>query len=300
VNGNPVTGMLIGGPAFFYQGIYFSAYRAEITNLVSSGANTLTVDEMDFGNNEDNGAGLLVIFDDGSGTADIQVVDGIDLAFVNFPEPRKSTILQTFTLVAIESFDRMADLVIFAGSVGGTNRPNAITVTSNGTAETVVNPLGSFDGDYWDTLKLPVSIPADATELTVQVFSQSDGSANLPASLSWIAAGLSVPPECEGRIGDYVWFDDGDGCQDPGEGIEGVEVCIYENADCAAGTPGPGTPVCTTTDANGFYLFDNLECGKDYEVKFIRPDGYLETVPNAECPDNPGLDSANDSDCVAG
>lgn len=205
LNGTPVTGMLIGGPAFFFtcpaacganQGDFFySNYRADITGLglVGSGVNSLTVGGMNFGG-EESGAGLLVIFDDGSDTTDIQVVDGLDLAFAGFPEPRQTTVPQTFTFTAA-SIERTADLVIFAGSVGADGRSNTIkTITNgpNGATTDIFNLLSSADGDLWDTLTIQVPIPAEATELTVEAI--SGGPDNNPASLNWVGAGLSVPP----------------------------------------------------------------------------------------------------------
>ena len=50
VNGNSVTGTLIGGQAFFFSGAYSSAFRADITSLglVGPGTNTLTVGDLVF------------------------------------------------------------------------------------------------------------------------------------------------------------------------------------------------------------------------------------------------------------
>jgi hypothetical protein len=149
-----------------------------------------------------NGAGLLVIFDDGSGPAAISVRDGVDLAFVNFPEPRKSTVAQTFDFPASTS-DRVANLAMFFGSVegkisgSGALRPNRIDITVAGVTTALNNPLASNDGDEWDTLNFPVSIPAGATTLTVQAFSinpldPSNTTNPLPASFTWTAAALSV------------------------------------------------------------------------------------------------------------
>ncbi len=63
-----------------------------------------------------------------------------------------------------------------------------------------------------------------------------------------------------GSIGDYVWNDlDGDGIQDSGEkGIGGVTVELYDDQGVLLKT--------TTTNTNGFYLFDNLLAG-NYTVK---------------------------------
>jgi hypothetical protein len=194
VDGNGVSGSLIGGPTTFFSNVKFETFRADITalSLVSAGANSLTIDGLNF-DVANSGAGILVIFDDGSDTANIEVRDGQDLAFVNFAPPLDTTVPQTFNFTAAGA-DRVADVVVFAGSVGGDNRPNQIDFTVDGVTSSLVNTLGSFDGDYWDTLSVQVNIPAGATMLTIQALSKSDGSANLPASLNWITAGLSVPP----------------------------------------------------------------------------------------------------------
>ena len=61
VNGNPVTGMIIGGPSQNQ-----TAYRADITGLgaVSDGPNTLTISGLTAGDGVVWGAAALVIFDD--------------------------------------------------------------------------------------------------------------------------------------------------------------------------------------------------------------------------------------------
>lgn len=194
VNGELITGTLIGGPAPFYNNIQFSSFRADITSLglVNPGDNTFIIYDMNFGNNENNGAGILVIYDNGSDIADIQVRDGIDLAFFNFPDPRKTTIPQTFSF-APASFDRTAALSMFFGSVTlGQPRPNEIAITFDvGDGLTLFDKLGSKDGLQWDTLNEPVTIPAGASSLTVQAISTPSFDP-LGASFSWIGASLSV------------------------------------------------------------------------------------------------------------
>ena len=85
-----------------------------------------------------------------------------------------------------------------------------------------------------------------------------------------------------GNIGDFVWHDlDGDGIQESGEpGIEGVTVNIYnDDADLI---------LTTTTDASGFFLFENIY-PDEYFVEFIDPDGY--TLTSADQGGNDNLDS---------
>lgn len=72
-------------------------------------------------------------------------------------------------------------------------------------------------------------------------------------------------------IGDYTWIDaNKNGIQDDGEApIAGVVVILY-------GTD--GTEITrTTTDASGYYHFDNLEAG-DYTLQFGDVDGYTRTL----------------------
>jgi acetyltransferase-like isoleucine patch superfamily enzyme len=63
-------------------------------------------------------------------------------------------------------------------------------------------------------------------------------------------------------IGDYVWIDaDGDGVQDAGEApVPGATVTLLD-AD-------GNTVASTTTDADGFYAFTDLDGGTDYTVQF--------------------------------
>ena len=192
LNGTAVTGSLIGGPTFFFNDIYAAGFRADVTGLglVGAGNTSLTVAGLsnDFAN---NGAGVVVIYDEGTTPATIGVRDGVDLAFVNFPAPRDTTVPQTFTFTAAAT-SRTATLGVMAASVEP-NRPNAIVVTTGGATTTLVNPLFSEQGADFDAKTFPVTIPAGATSVTVQALSTGDGSGRLPASLSWIVGTLSVP-----------------------------------------------------------------------------------------------------------
>jgi len=82
VNGTGVTGQLIGGQTFFWDGFYSSSFRADISDmgLVTPGDTTLTLAGLNF-TEVNNGAGVLVLYDDGGEAADFQLRDGIDIAF---------------------------------------------------------------------------------------------------------------------------------------------------------------------------------------------------------------------------
>ncbi len=203
-NGGPpveVTGTLIGGPAFFFNGAWPSTFRADITalGLVTAGTNDLVVDGLNF-SDAANGAGVMVIFDDGTGDAQIAVRDGTDLAFEGFPEPRLNTVPQTFNFPA-SSEARTASINLFFASVSGTAsgfglRPTAIEITTGGVVSVLHNLLDSVSGEEWDTFSISVDIPAGATSLTVQAFSRDDlGVGNLPASFDWVAASFALQPD---------------------------------------------------------------------------------------------------------
>ncbi|MGH9152725.1 MAG: hypothetical protein ACRD03_10085, partial [Acidimicrobiales bacterium] len=192
LNGNPVTGSQIGGPTLFFGDVYATGFRADVTGLglVGAGDTALTVSGLDnsFAN---DGAGVFVIYDEGTTPATIDVRDGVDLAFAGFAPPLDTTVPQTFTFPAAAT-DRTASLGVMAASVEP-NRPNAIVITTGGVTTTLTNPLFSEQGADFDAKSIPVTIPAGATSLTVQAQSVGDGSGASPASLSWIVGSLSVP-----------------------------------------------------------------------------------------------------------
>ncbi len=98
-----------------------------------------------------------------------------------------------------------------------------------------------------------------------------------------IDAGIHNPTLPIGALGNYVWLDaDKDGIQDANEvGVAGVTVTLYDNSNVVLGT--------TTTDGQGFYIFNNLPAG-DYKVGFSDlPDGY--TLTSQDIGANNGIDS---------
>jgi hypothetical protein len=116
---------------------------------------------------------------------------------------------------------------------------------------------------------------ADDTGLTADIILPEGGSDfSIDAGLVKLATS---------KIGNYVWNDyNRNGIQDPTEsGISGVKVVLFDDK---------GNPIDqTTTDASGYYLFDELVEG-DYSVGFEKPSGFSFTTPKQ------GSDSATDSD----
>jgi hypothetical protein len=190
VNGNDITGTSIGGPTVFFGSVAFHAFRADITGLglVTPGANVLTVSGMD-NTFRNNGAGVLVVVDDGGTPATLAVRDGLDLAFFDFAAPLDKVVPQAFTFAADDT-DRTASLSLFFSSVG-VNRPNEIKVTTGGVTTSYPNLLNATDGDEWDTINLNINIPSGASSLTIEAISTPSNDP-LGASFAWIAAGLAV------------------------------------------------------------------------------------------------------------
>ena len=111
-NGTEITGSLIGtaGP----DDNRF-CFRADITarGFVSPGPNSLSVSGLEFDVN--NGAGVLVIIDDGFNAAEIDLLDGDDFAFANLDPPYDTTVPQTFYFTP-ENVDRTASLSVSSDS----------------------------------------------------------------------------------------------------------------------------------------------------------------------------------------
>lgn len=198
VNGISVTGKLIGGPTLFFRDVKSSTYRSDITglNLVKPGSNSIEIKGLSFGY-RNNGAGIIVIFENGI-SSDIQLRDGNDLAYYEFAPPLDTTVAQTFTFDPMTT-DRTATLSMFFSSIQPENsefRPSVVEIKVDGTLTELIDVLKSNDGYEWDTLTVPIKIPAGAKSLSVQALSKNKGNTNgKPASLTWNAAALSVPKE---------------------------------------------------------------------------------------------------------
>jgi len=283
IDGMDVTGTEIGGPTLFFSTggaeYNFYTYRADITamDLVTPNmTNSFEISDFNFDFSagpldENHGAGMMVIYDDGTEAA-LELRDGLDCAYHGFAGDLQVTVPQTFTFGA-STVDRYAKMVIFSGSVG-VDRPNEIHISTE--ASPRINQLYSADELLWDTLCLEdVYIPAGATEVTVELVSPSDTELD-GASMTWIGCGFALP-EPTYCIGDFVWYDEnGNGCQDEGEmGVEGVEVNLW------TGCPPEMVLLTTYTDAMGSYQFCELLPG-DYTVQFVAPGDYYFCHPFSE------------------
>jgi len=210
VDGFAVTASFIGGNTRLLADLWTVSYRADITSLglVGPGANTLSVGGLDYTKGSD-GAGVLVIIDEGGGVAELEVRDGSDFAYIRFSGDLKVTEAQTFNFAPAD-VTRFAGVDFFVGSVKGgfatinDFRPNSFEITVEGEPTAVFSDqLNSNDGPLWDTVSLGVEVPPGATSLTIEIFSRDDGvvaPGNVPASLLWVASSVSIltpaPSDC--------------------------------------------------------------------------------------------------------
>lgn len=136
-------------------------------------------------------------------------------------------------------------------STGGVGTPYEpapdadVNTTDSDDNGSVVGALGA--GGYIETEVITLTPGAEATA------SNATGTTNEPR----VDLGIVTLPY---SLGNRVWFDtDNDSVRDAGEvGVAGVEVELYAASGGAA-------LATTTTDANGYYRFDNLPAG-DYVV----------------------------------
>lgn len=173
----------------------------------------------------------------------------------------------------------------------GTGDDIELTTQTDGAGAYAFDDLKA--GDYVATFTAPdgkvFTIPNAGTDPTADSNADPDTGETGVITLEegederTIDAGLveePVGPEL-GSIGDFVFLDDNqNGIQDDGEdGVAGLTVTLRDRG---------GFVGTTTTDDDGFYLFDGLEAG-DYRVNFTAPEGLAFTEPFQG--DDPALDS---------
>lgn len=103
-----------------------------------------------------------------------------------------------------------------------------------------------------------------------------------------VDAGIQNPTLPTAALGNYVWYDaDLDGVQDANEtGAAGVTVTLYDASNTIIGI--------TSTNANGYYIFNNLPAGSYYVGFSNLPPGYILTNTDQ------GGNDATDSDADKG
>jgi len=192
---------------------------------------------------------------------------------------------------------------------------------------TTTDPNGNYEfdelypGDYYVVFTAPAGYlpsPQDATnDQSPAISDQSDSDADPITGQTTVTtltsgehdptwdAGFYLPLPGMVRVGDYVWYDDNvDGMQDSEEnGVEGVTANLFNADGTPATTDVDGNPVVAqVTDADGYYVFENLPAG-DYYVEFdlaTLPDGYLVTLQDVTNNQSPATSDQTDSDADPG
>ncbi|MBK6938497.1 MAG: T9SS type A sorting domain-containing protein [Chitinophagaceae bacterium] len=175
--------------------------------------------------------------------------------------------------------------------VGFTNLPTGSnTVTQNSGSNDAVDSDGSA-----------VTNATSGSVSTTGLYSLAVGEENLTVDLGIINT-------AKGALGNRVWYDNGtgggianDGIQNGSEiGVAGVMVTLVNAAGQLVDRNGniTTTPVVTTTDANGYYVFADLTAGASFAVKFSNlPTGFDFTTKAGT---GSGDDNRNDADIVNG
>ena len=126
----------------------------------------------------------------------------------------------------------------------------------------------------------------NGSESMIKTIGKSTGlSIRMVALATVVLMAFSIPASaCTYSIGDRVWEDTNmNGIQDKEEnGLPNVHVELYKEGQTVA-------LATTTTNSNGYYIFNNLPTGK-YYVKFITPEEYVFS------PQDQGTNDAKDSD----
>jgi LPXTG-site transpeptidase (sortase) family protein len=116
--------------------------------------------------------------------------------------------------------------------------------------------------------------PANETDISPNTAAYGTGNVGIFLGQTDLNSNLTIdfgfvrPPR---SIGNYLWFDTGGGTPaninngvfDAGEpSVVGARVSLYRDEDATSGTPDGAAIAWDTTDANGYYLFDNLPDGQ--------------------------------------
>jgi hypothetical protein len=221
------------------------------------------------------------------------IVQMSDTSFVPFPNETFVASLTTTTSGTI-TYNTYRDTgnVLFGSTSSYAGDP--VGVSPSPTAALLISQ-GPFTGGTFlasNSVVVPVggSTPYSLTLETI-ITNSAAGQSSLDAFFYALP-----PPNCGGKIGDFVWNDlNANGCQDANEpGIPGVKVDLY--IGCPADKSGAPFKT-TTTDADGKYLFEGL-CAGDYTVAFTTPNGFIHTVALQGCGGTPGdAHNPTDSNC---
>jgi len=168
---------------------------------------------------------------------------------------------------------------------------NPVSVT--GPAPVAAGLIGDLHLPQPGVYVFTIMAPSDATGLMPSRWRFTNEAGQGGNSITGLAQTGEVEDYMLSAIGDRVWLDSNfNGLQDAGEpGVADLTVRLLD----AHGSPvrdGKGNALVATTDSDGKYLFTGLPAGT-YQVEFIRPDGHLFTLADA---DGSGLNGPLNSD----
>jgi hypothetical protein len=154
----------------------------------------------------------------------------------------------------------------------------------------------TLPGDYVTTtgtsevqMSLVLELGDDVRTLDFGIYSETEAanfpavppSGNAPPGEGPVGESVTTEQPIKVSVGDYVWWDTNeDGRQDETDiPLEGVVLRIY-TVDGEPVVDVFGNPVVfTTTNAQGWYTFDNLPPGQ-YRVEIEAPEGFVPTLAN--------------------
>lgn len=191
IGGASVTGQRIGGSTNFFKNYWVSAYRADVTGLLSSNSGSLTVEGLDW-SYANNGLALAIITDDGR---TLEIADGLDYGQESFDAPHDQSEPVLYDFDASDEA-RDASVGIIVGGVD-TPRPSVVEIRIDGalTVEAIDLLHGNL-GAQFDAHTLDFTVPAGATQVSVQVLSTDRGTGPYagfqPASFTWLHSSFSL------------------------------------------------------------------------------------------------------------
>jgi len=260
VNGQDVSGDLVGGPTLFWSNVHSVSFRADITTsgLVDIGSNALEIANASF-SYQPSGAGVIVIVEDplAAGEFLITVRDGNDVCFREFPELRGRTEIQHIGLVGSLQSREMKVSLLVADMQANENRSTVINVkVRNGMGvelltEEIPCALGGHDGSSWDTFYqggFPLAPGSVRVSISIDSRTYFDtGCTYQPGSFAWVAMAAVIPRslymDCNGNsVPDICDLDCGvhPDCTEfgisCGESFDCNSNGVLDECDIAAGT----------------------------------------------------------------
>jgi hypothetical protein len=230
VDGDPSTTVdadWVSGPEPWPESpdCYHYVFGADVTSLVESGDRDYTISGEGLAFTEPYGAGLMVVYGDGSlPVSYVSIKDGLDSFHCAYAAPQGPDSEVTCFDFASDTEEHSADVTMFVGGVMPPDpevRPNAIWYQTGDSAQPdnlidaggteldggppAPYPLGSSDGQQWDTYGNSVDVPAGDSWLGLQIESVSDGEGTCCHGL-FVAAGMVIPSDsgCCTTTGSYT------------------------------------------------------------------------------------------------